>query len=1202
MSHVTFQPYGPSYYPPVFVPRANVDPILKYIPENQRRTVSLDKVMKLESVLGTSFTYQAEIKGIGKEKAYLEFSCSFTSFLIHFISSFQKEGIQVHFFDCGGGLVDYAFQDIPLRCADYDLFLCIEDPGSWAKIHDIFFRCLEEEAGLIYYDMNGIRTYRQKKTDFTVQIPLPKDRYLPCSLFQYGGLEGLYPSSFEKPSHEHYALFTIPTSFEKIARSIDFTIYSKRENSCITSADCRRIDLLSLLFHRDSVYAKRKLVWAYTVDNYLFDPSINLLERGLFDVQPREQTLKIREGLRGYCKLVTKGLLPLSRHIEMGFCKGFSIQYPEERIKWELEISLGRYLHRHFQNEAALQVLFLLNYSDIVSRSEEIGDREKELTQKIILHLLAKVVHDETVSIAHCKIHLFLSYYSASVLPFYFLERMLLCRPLYAVPIRRKADCKPNLLFIHAPIEELKALLFHFDESAFKGKICTLFSGSDNTVDFYRKKATLLAAHSASKSLDLLIEGRVSLVKYSEKLLSALSRKGDHRHFLEEQEAFLKVKLPLLKEGSAKSHDPVYLASFLIEDLQAAKFPFPWRRAIKFLFLLQGTSSPETGRLRDTLFRHNIHHFYPERCLLSLLLLYPKKTDYLEDLLSRCDLHRLHKLVEKFEHPTAAMIDLIKFLLSSPHRKIYELGIFSFKQQLSFLPIEKLHPILKDILPHILKRETILIQMMAKLVPEPKLKEFSASLLVDITFLLETAASVEFIYQYALLFESCLKEKMQFPSLAKMYESLLKAIERQAQKKECEALCLKIADIFDYTHDALLKSKAFFSFSKSGFDSTPRLLLLTASGHEKALNIIEKGVEKQVYSQLQFVQLLMHVISIEKVSGNVIVRVLQLYTAYFSNQQRIFTLITPFFGKVSLKVLDFVQNTEDYSELQRVVKIWHEMLKTEDGHFYAHCRNLISFVQNENSLLASSTHLQSSALLSLHMMILSDSGKKMLDRFHLADPWEIAEVRKSFTSAMSAKRIQAESIPKCICALTTLLLKCPKNRKTLPLLLKSKDVYGAMAAFPAIKPEIYQTAIDSYLIQFDDSKEPWLLYEAYALIKESIASIALLKANQDSLGKQLVKLIDSQVSLLETEKKIDLELLKQTIQSFSLLTELAKGLEGDFFQRRLTKTAELAFATNNAEVCILAEAMLLKIGHARLFKDSTFITLALQTKLHSDPQ
>jgi hypothetical protein len=354
--------------------------------ENQRKILPFHKVEKLQEVLATSFSYFAPINGL--KKAALQFTCDFKTFLLNVALEYHKAGLQVYFFDVGGGLVEYLDRNIPLQCSDYDLFLCIEDPGQWRYVHSLFFRCLERAAGLEFYDYGGLRTYKQKYTDFSVQIPLPRDKSLPCSLFQFGGLDGLFPSSFERPCHEHYALFTLPTTFQGVARSIDFMVYSKRENSCITSADCRRVDLCTLLFHPEEVRSQQRDVWSYTVDNYVFNTSVELLNRGYFDVQPREQALKIREGLRSYCKLLVKGLLPTSLLVEKTFCSGFASQYPEDRIKWELEISLGRYLHRHFKNDLRNQVLFLLVYADVISRSYETSGKTKESIEKILNNLL----------------------------------------------------------------------------------------------------------------------------------------------------------------------------------------------------------------------------------------------------------------------------------------------------------------------------------------------------------------------------------------------------------------------------------------------------------------------------------------------------------------------------------------------------------------------------------------------------------------------------------------------------------------------------------------------------------------------------------------------------------------------------------------------------------------------------------------------
>lgn len=178
----------------------------------------------------------------------------------------------------------------------------------------------------------------------------------------------------------HFLLLSIEGIPKKI--DIQFTISSPTQCTC--SYNSVRIDINALMM----ASLKDAKVNLRTVDGYNLQDSLNDLKLGRsYSRTPH----LIFEGMRAYCTMLTKGVLPKSLVDEKGYYSGLRAQYAfSEYI--QLEKNLMSYLPRHYLEDIKSQLIYLLNFEEIIQRArdDEIPQKEKQIISYYLASLISR--------------------------------------------------------------------------------------------------------------------------------------------------------------------------------------------------------------------------------------------------------------------------------------------------------------------------------------------------------------------------------------------------------------------------------------------------------------------------------------------------------------------------------------------------------------------------------------------------------------------------------------------------------------------------------------------------------------------------------------------------------------------------------------------------------------------------------------------
>jgi hypothetical protein len=368
-------PISPFFPTPTIVPKSFIEQV---VPQNQRREITSEEIERLKDTLQIDgyFEYMAELMDISGKKVPLGFQFSLPYFLTRCMQKLAEANFTIYYPYENGGMAGYVLCQGNPKGSDLDIGLHIGQRDGYEYALIIILSCLEECAGINSYECNGLRTYLQNGTNFSLTVPAGKSDGFATSLFFHGGLEELYlptPDAIDR-----YLLLTIPCSVNGSKCNVDFSLTAYHEYSCASSANCFQIDIGPLLYFPELAESQKFPIWARTVDEYDFKRAEELLQQNQFEITPISSCSKIRLGLANYCSHITKGLLPTSIEIERGFREGFFKQQQETAFA-KLYVQLKNKLKRHYPDSPLKKVVFLMNFEEILMQDGTMPQNENIL-------------------------------------------------------------------------------------------------------------------------------------------------------------------------------------------------------------------------------------------------------------------------------------------------------------------------------------------------------------------------------------------------------------------------------------------------------------------------------------------------------------------------------------------------------------------------------------------------------------------------------------------------------------------------------------------------------------------------------------------------------------------------------------------------------------------------------------------------------
>jgi len=233
----------------------------------------------------------------------------------------KESGIKIKGVFLKGGVVHKVFTGSQKKLADLDLVIEIEMPRDWNAVEKAMFS--GNWAGFL---SPGMR----------------KNRLLV------------------KDQSNLFALYTLSTFHKDFQEDIDIQVLVKSTNSCFCSSDSIHIDLMPLIEERGGPISIR------AVGGYDLEKALAWLKMHKFYVDTHA-IHTLREGLRGYCHLLTRGEYPDDLRIERDLWEAFLKEYQPSQFTTFRE-NLKAYLQVHYFKDHRGKIFYLLNYCAIVSR------------------------------------------------------------------------------------------------------------------------------------------------------------------------------------------------------------------------------------------------------------------------------------------------------------------------------------------------------------------------------------------------------------------------------------------------------------------------------------------------------------------------------------------------------------------------------------------------------------------------------------------------------------------------------------------------------------------------------------------------------------------------------------------------------------------------------------------------------------------
>ena len=343
---------------------------------------------------GRTYFYRTSIQlgATPDSKINLEFDLP----LLNFLEELQHEMRANHIHFKGvflkGGAVRQLLTEETSHLPDLDFSIQLESQNepNFHLIEEIFLKALLKASKLQYsIDSTGVITYKQGDT-ILCKIRDPFHR--PWYLFT---LLGSRTNRVLVNNHTTniFSIYSLPTHFEGIEQELDFQFVCRSEKSCVTSADSLVIDMSFL---------NGGIPYLTTVDGYDLEASKDLMGKKQFDVD-RASIKLIKDGLRVYCRMLSKGYLPVDKEIEKLFWEKFSTEYQFHSFGE----NLNKYLEKHYSTNSRGKMIYLLNYYNIVKRCSEINsplnENQIEMILNSVLSSLVQVLNQKSCTFKTVK-------------------------------------------------------------------------------------------------------------------------------------------------------------------------------------------------------------------------------------------------------------------------------------------------------------------------------------------------------------------------------------------------------------------------------------------------------------------------------------------------------------------------------------------------------------------------------------------------------------------------------------------------------------------------------------------------------------------------------------------------------------------------------------------------------------------------------
>lgn len=380
------------------------------------------------------------------------------SLLDDLISHLNAHYLPISLFYLKGGAVNYTLLGKNITYSDIDFGIDLHSYFSLEFLKKI------------------ITTWAKSKDILLSNVKIVPDEFLPHE------------------SQNHFLIISLPTHPKKI--DLQFNVRCQFQSVC--SYNSLRIDISKQINELKSQKPISQPI-LFCVDGFQIENAETDLRDNRF-CAPNAPYLF--EGMRAFCNLITKGILPRFLFDEGGFIFGLVQQYSDDLI--QLQISLSNYLPHHSTDRYS-RILFLLNYEDAVRRSN-MCDKEAVRYTLISIILDYLLSHENpfeefgTVNIdlmnnfiENCKHYLHVK--NSHLVSDQYIEHI----RFLLIPINERF-----LVLDEFAINEKNDLKIHPKNEFIFKLFCNLFDSLDqsNSVSSPISERTVSPAHSASSGSD----------------------------------------------------------------------------------------------------------------------------------------------------------------------------------------------------------------------------------------------------------------------------------------------------------------------------------------------------------------------------------------------------------------------------------------------------------------------------------------------------------------------------------------------------------------------------------------------------------------------------------------------------------------------------------------------------------------------------
>lgn len=439
-----------------------------------------------------TYVYRFRVEGLDNP---IEFSFDLRIFFRECKEFFSERGIEILDFYCKGGGRGYVLGERDDDLADLDLTLEIEDPGeNWKTIENTYleFLCYTARIASIPDDKAETITYCCGGKPLA-QVKQSKKFRDGQSLFLNGGLLNKCYSS------EGFFLFKLPTQINGKERPIDIDFAASkdrkflRKHSSTGSDDCIYLKITHLFEDQDDTVWNKDF-YAHTVDGVDIHKSIRNSRLRVVEAD-LQNVATVHEGFRIHCKKLTEGkIYPSFLDADIAYLKALEAEYDKKWNKFDSD--LKKFVDEHFKEDTVSQLLYLLDYADIVERSHLLTLQNEETICNSIFGQLSYLlkVHRGNYSLKRlqreftaCRTYLYLVLSSEGLRPrsiFAYGER----GSLYILPVKERR-CLNFAFSSEALNRDLRNMEQLVKESPLAFALTTVFPANRHLGNFGIEKA-----------------------------------------------------------------------------------------------------------------------------------------------------------------------------------------------------------------------------------------------------------------------------------------------------------------------------------------------------------------------------------------------------------------------------------------------------------------------------------------------------------------------------------------------------------------------------------------------------------------------------------------------------------------------------------------------------------------------------------------